>query len=349
MSKKILVTGGAGYIGSHTVVELSKNGYEVIIIDNFSNSNPIILNKLYKLCEMEGGKKPIFYDRDCRNSLTYFFDDILDIHKVDGIIHFAAHKSVGDSIKNPLEYYDNNINSLITVLDACRRYNITNFVFSSSCSLYGDVENLPVNEKTPISDPQSPYAYTKLVGERMVQDFCKVNEVNGISLRYFNPVGAHESGMIGESPISKPNNIIPVICDAVDGNELTVFGNDYNTRDGSCIRDYVHVSDIANAHVLSLEWMMNHHMRHSIPYGYYDVFNLGSESGVSVFELINTFERVNGVKVKYKLGIRRPGDVVQIYSDSTKAKQTLGWTPKYNIEDMVSSSWKWYKNNLINE
>ena len=155
--------------------------------------------------------------------------------------------------------------------------------------------------------------------------------------------------MIGESPISKPNNIIPVICDAVDGNELTVFGNDYNTRDGSCIRDYVHVSDIANAHVLSLEWMMNHHMRHSIPYGYYDVFNLGSESGVSVFELINTFERVNGVKVKYKLGIRRPGDVVQIYSDSTKAKQTLGWTPKYNIEDMVSSSWKWYKNNLINE
>ena len=338
--KTVLVTGGAGYIGSHTVIELSKNGYDVIIVDNFSNSNPIVLNRIHKLCVSEGGKSPIFYDRDCRNG----FDDILSNHKVDGVIHFAAYKAVGESVEKPLEYYDNNINSLLTVLDACKSFDIKNIVFSSSCSLYGDVESLPVNEETPISDPQSPYAYTKLVGERIVKDFCKVNDINGVSLRYFNPVGAHESGMIGEYPITKPNNIVPVICNSINGDELTVFGDDYETRDGSCIRDYVHVSDIAEAHVLALEWMMNYPNRHSIPHGCYDVFNLGSESGVSVLELIDAFEKSNGVKVKYKVGLRRPGDVVQIYSDSTKAKEVLGWTPKYKIEDMVSSAWKWYNN-----
>lgn len=340
MSKTVLVTGGAGYIGSHTVIELMKADYQVIIVDNFSNSNPIYLNKLFKLCNQLVGRTPIFYNRDCRSGLG----DILQDNKVDGIIHFAAHKAVGESVNNPLEYYDNNINSLISVLNDCKNYGINNIVFSSSCSLYGDVENLPVNEKTPIADPQSPYAYTKLVGERIIQDFCKVNDVNAVSLRYFNPVGAHESAMIGESHINKPNNIVPVIYNSVNGDELTVFGDNYETRDGSCIRDYVHVSDIANAHVLSLEWMMGYHMRHSIPSGYYDVFNLGSESGVTVLELINAFERVNGVKVNYKIGDRRPGDVVQIYSDSTKAKDVLGWKPKYKIDDMVSSAWKWYQN-----
>lgn len=337
---KILVTGGAGYIGSHTVVELMKKGYDVIIVDNFSNSNPVILNKLHKLCVSESGKFPIFYDRDCRDGLG----DILLNHEVDGIIHFAALKAVGESVEKPLEYYNNNINSLLTILNDCRKFKIRNFVFSSSCSLYGDVDELPVSETTKLSDPQSPYAYTKLVGERIIEDFCKVNEVNAVSLRYFNPVGAHESGMIGEFPINKPNNIVPVICDSINGDELTVFGDTYETRDGSCIRDYIHVSDIADAHVLALEWMMNYHMRHSIPYGYYDVFNLGSESGVTVLELINAFEKVNNVKVKYKIGLRRPGDVVQIYSDSTKAKEVLGWSPKYKIEDMVSSAWKWYNN-----
>lgn len=336
--KTILVTGGAGYIGTHTVVELSKSGYDVIIVDNFSNSNPIVLNKLNKLCLSEGGKSPIFYDRDCRNG----FDDILSNHKVDGIIHFAAHKSVGDSVDNPLEYYDNNINSLLTVLDACKSFGIRNIVFSSSCSLYGDVKSLPVSELTPISDPQSPYAYTKLVGERIIKDFCKVNEINGVSLRYFNPVGAHESGTIGEFPISNPNNIVPVICDSINGDPITIFGDNYETRDGSCIRDYVHVSDIARAHVLAFEWMddaiIGYNGRN------YDIFNLGYDSGVSVLELIDAFEKVNGVVVKYKIGDRRPGDVIQIYSDSSKAKRILKWEPKYKIEDMVSSAWKWYNN-----
>jgi UDP-glucose 4-epimerase len=335
MNKTILVTGGAGYIGSHTVVELMKANYDVIIVDNFSNSNPVYLNKLFKLCNELVGKSPMFYNRDCRSSLI----DILSAHKVDGIIHFAAHKSVGESVNKPLEYYDNNINSLLSILNDCKNFSIKNIVFSSSCSLYGDVENLPVNESTPISEPQSPYAYTKLVGERILSDFCKANpEFKVVALRYFNPVGGHESGLIGEYPISKPNNIIPVICNSVGGNDMMVFGNDYDTKDGSCIRDYIHVSDIANAHYLSVEYMMNKMSKN------FDIFNLGSESGVSVLELINEFERVNEVKVNYKIGDRRSGDVIKIYSDSTKAKNELGWVPKYKIEDMVASAWKWHQN-----
>jgi UDP-glucose 4-epimerase len=333
--KTILVTGGAGYIGSHTVIELMKANYDVIIVDNFSNSNPVYLNKLFKLCNELVGKSPMFYNRDCRSSLI----DILSTHKVDGVIHFAAHKAVGESVDKPLEYYDNNINSLMSILNDCKNFGIKNIVFSSSCSLYGDVEQLPVDELTPISDPQSPYAYTKLVGERILSDFCRVNpEIKAVALRYFNPVGAHESGLIGEYPISKPNNIIPVICNSVSGNEMTVFGNDYDTKDGSCIRDYIHVSDIANAHYLSVEYMMNKMSKN------FDIFNLGSESGVSVLELINEFERVNEVKVNYKIGDRRSGDVIKIYSDSTKAKNELGWITKYKIEDMVTSAWKWYNN-----
>lgn len=333
----ILVTGGAGYIGSHTVVELMKSDYEVIIVDNFSNSNPVYLNKLFKLCNQLVGKSPMFYNRDCRSSLI----DILGTHKVDGVIHFAAHKAVGESVYKPLEYYDNNINSLISILNDCKNFGINNIVFSSSCSLYGDVQELPVDEKTPISVPQSPYAYTKLVGERILSDFCKSNpEIKAVALRYFNPVGAHESGIIGEYSISKPNNIIPVICNSVGGEQLTVFGDDYDTKDGSCIRDYVHVSDIANAHYLSVEYMINKMQNN------FEVFNLGSESGVSVLELISEFEKVNGVKVNYKIGDRRPGDVIKIYSDSTKSKNELGWVTKHTIEDMVSSSWKWHQNKI---
>ncbi len=334
MSKTILVTGGAGYIGSHTVVELLKNeDYEVIILDNFCNSKKGIIGRISEISKRDF----TVFDNNCCDDLEHIFSN----SKIDGVIHFAALKSVGESVSSPLEYYDNNINSLLNILKYCKKYNVKNIVFSSSCSLYGDVENLPVNEKTPISDPQSPYAYTKLVGERIIKDFCRVNDINGVSLRYFNPVGAHESGLIGECSLSEPNNIVPVICNSIDGDELIVFGDDYQTRDGSCIRDYIHVLDISNAHLLALKWLMDDDTKRK-----YDVFNLGSESGVTVLELINAFESVNNVKVKYKIGNRRVGDVVQIYSNSTKAKQVLGWETKYNIEDMVSSAWKWYKNKI---
>lgn len=335
--KTILVTGGAGYIGSHTVVELLNNpDYDVIIVDNFSNSNPEIVNRLFEIT-----KRPIkIYHRDCREQI----DDILSIHKVDGIIHFAAYKSVGESVESPIQYYDNNINSLLNMLDTAKYFGIKNFVFSSSCSLYGNVlpGDLPVDEDTPLSDTESPYAYTKLIGEKILSDVYNSNpELNIVSLRYFNPVGAHSSGLIGESPINKPNNIIPVICDSlVNSEQVTVFGGDYTTRDGTCIRDYVHVTDIANAHVLAIDKMMSNEITGI------NTFNLGSESGVSVLELIKTFEEVNKVKINYKIGDRRPGDVVEIYSNSSKIKTKLGWKPKMTIDDMVSSAWKWHKNKI---
>ena len=339
--KTILITGGAGYIGSHTVVELLKNPeYDVIIIDNFSNSNPEIINRLYDLV-----KRPIkIYHRDCRDQM----DDILSEHKVDSIIHFAAYKAVGESVENPIQYYDNNINSLLNMLDTAKHFGIKNFVFSSSCALYGNLKELPATEKSPLSEPESPYGYTKLMGERILQDFSKANpDIKIIALRYFNPVGAHESGLIGESPINKPNNILPIICNSVDtGEEMMVFGGDYDTRDGSCIRDYVHVSDIANAHVLSVDQLFSDKSKS------YDVYNLGlgignrfEKQGLTVLEVIKSFEEVNGVKVNYKIGERRDGDIVEIYSNSTKARE-IGWIPKRTVEDMVSSAWRWYKNKI---
>jgi UDP-glucose 4-epimerase len=339
--KTILITGGAGYIGSHTVVELLKNPeYDVIIVDNFSNSNPEIINRLYDLV-----KRPIkIYHRDCRDQM----DDILSEHKVDGIIHFAAYKAVGESVESPIQYYDNNINSLLNMLDTAKYFGIKNFVFSSSCSLYGNLKELPATEESPLSEPESPYAYTKLMGEQILKDFSKVNpEFKIVSLRYFNPVGAHESGLIGESPINKPNNILPVICNSAEtGEEMMVFGGDYETRDGSCIRDYVHVSDIAEAHVKAFEYLIGDNSLS------YDVYNLGlgignrfESNGLSVLEVINAFERVNNVKVNYKIGDRRSGDVVEIYSNSTKARK-IGWKPVRTVDDMVSSAWKWHKNKI---
>ena len=339
--KTILITGGAGYIGSHTVVELLKNPeYDVIIVDNFSNSNPEIINRLYDLV-----KRPIkIYHRDCRDQM----DDILSEHKVDAIIHFAAYKAVGESVENPIQYYDNNINSLLNMLDTAKYFGIKNFVFSSSCSLYGNLKELPATEESSLSEPESPYAYTKLIGEQILKDFSKVNpDFKIVSLRYFNPVGAHESGLIGESPINKPNNILPVICNSAEtGEEMMVFGGDYETRDGSCIRDYVHVSDIAEAHVKAFEYLISDNSLS------YDVYNLGlgignrfESNGLSVLEVINAFERVNEVKVNYKIGDRRSGDVVEIYSNSTKARQ-IGWKPTRTVDDMVSSAWKWHKNKI---
>ena len=339
--KTILVTGGAGYIGSHTVVELLKNPeYDVIIVDNFSNSNPEIVNRLYEVTQ-----RPVkIYHRDCRDQM----DDILSEHKVDAIIHFAAYKAVGESVESPIQYYDNNINSLLNMLDTAKYFGIKNFVFSSSCSLYGNLKELPATEESPLSEPESPYAYTKLMGEQILKDFSKVNpDFKIVSLRYFNPVGAHESGLIGESPINKPNNILPVICNSAEtGEEMLVFGGDYDTRDGSCIRDYVHVSDIAEAHVKAFEYLISDKSLS------YDVYNLGlgignrfDKQGLSVLEVINAFEKVNNVKVNYKIGDRREGDVVEIYSNSTKARQ-IGWKPTRTVDDMVSSAWKWHKNKI---
>jgi UDP-glucose 4-epimerase len=275
-------------------------------------------------------------------------DDILSEHKVDSIIHFAAYKAVGESVESPIQYYDNNINSLLNMLDTAKHFGIKNFVFSSSCSLYGNLKELPATEDSPLSEPESPYAYTKLIGEQILKDFSKVNpEFKIVSLRYFNPVGAHESGLIGESPINKPNNILPVICNSAEtGEEMMVFGGDYDTRDGSCIRDYVHVSDIAEAHVKAFEYLIGDNSLS------YDVYNLGlgignrfETNGLTVLEVINAFERINGVKVNYKIGDRREGDIVEIYSNSTKARK-IGWKPTRTVDDMVSSAWKWHKNKI---
>lgn len=340
MNKKcILVTGGAGYIGSHTVVELMKDReIDVVIVDNFSNSNPAILERIFNLI----GREVKTYNRDCRENL----DDIIQSHNIDGIIHFAAYKSVGESLGDPIGYYDNNINSLLNILKSAEKFGINKIVFSSSCSLYGNLKDLPATEDSPLSDPESPYAYTKLIGERILQDFSKSNpSFKIISLRYFNPVGAHESGLIGESPLNKPNNILPVICNSAESlEEMLIFGADYPTRDGTCIRDYVHVSDIADAHVLAITYLTGDDSKN------YDVYNLGSlnhgsKKGISVLEIIKSFEEINQIKINYNVVGRRDGDIIEIYSDSSKAKE-IGWEPKRTVIDMVSSAWKWHKNKI---
>lgn len=327
----ILITGGAGYIGIHTVYEfLEKSQHNIIVIDNFSNSYDSSIN------ELKNKHKNLWvYNRDCRDDLS----DIFENHKLDSVIHFAASKSVPESIKLPVKYWDNNVNSLLSILKNCEKYDVKNIIFSSSCSLYGNVEKLPINENTPLSDTQSPYATTKLVGEKILEDFSKANKrFKIISLRYFNPVGCHYSGLIGENSKSDEHGIMSIICEsALNKTDLIIFGNDYDTPDGTCIRDYVHVSDIARAHRLALSYSIVN-MKES-----YDVFNLGSECGHSTLELIKAFEKQNSVKVNYKFGNKRSGDIVKIYSDSSKAKRLLDWESEYNIYDMVSSSWYWFK------
>lgn len=330
--KKILVTGGCGYIGSHTVVELLKKDYEVVVIDNFYNSKKSICSRITEITN----KNFFFYERDCRDSL----DDVFSQHKIDAVIHFAALKSVSESVDYPIDYYDNNINSLLNILSYCKQYEVNNIVFSSSCSLYGNLTKLPATEESEKSEPQSPYAYTKLVGERICQDFTVNSTQKIICLRYFNPVGADNSGLIGESPLNKPNNILPVICQSAEtGDEISIFGDDYNTPDGTCVRDYVHVSDIADAHVKSIEYLDRSSTK-------FDVYNLGYGNGVTVLELVKAFEKVNQIKLNYRFKERRPGDVEKIYSDSTKAMNKLGWKPLRNIEDMVESAWKWNQNKI---
>jgi UDP-glucose 4-epimerase len=335
MSKKnVLVTGGAGYIGSHTIIELlNHGGYEVISADNFSNSSP----QSYKQVEAISGKKFKTYQLDLCDEKA--FDKIFAENKIDGVIHFAAFKAVGESVEQPLKYYHNNIASLVNLLGLCLKHEVSNVIFSSSCSVYGNIEKLPVDENTPLPKAESPYAYTKQIGEVMIADVCKQHkEFKAISLRYFNPVGAHESGTLGEWPINKPNNLVPLITGTASGRypQLTVYGGDYPTRDGTNIRDYIHVSDIANAHVLALDHLIANKNKAN-----YDVFNLGSGNGVSVLEAIAAFEKVSGKKLNYKIGERRPGDVVAVYSNSAKVEKALNWKCKHSIDSMMKTAWDW--------
>lgn len=332
---QILITGGAGYIGSHTIIALIEAGFRNIIsADNYTNSS----EETYQRIEKITGAK--FSYRQCDLSDSSAVKSLFqEFPNITGTIHFAAHKSVPESVAIPEEYYRNNVNSLLNVLKYGSQRKLRHFIFSSSCSVYGNIQTLPVNENSPLEKPESPYAFSKVIGEIILQDFVQSRDgFNAISLRYFNPVGAHETGMIGELPNERPNNLVPVITQTAIGklNEFSVFGNDYPTRDGTCVRDYIHVSDIAEAHVAALELLFRNDNSK-----FYDVINLGSGQGVTVLEAIDAFIKTSGINPNYKIAARRPGDVVAIYSDSSKAKSVLNWIAKRSLEEMMRSAWKW--------
>ena len=335
---KILITGGAGYIGSHTIIEILQNtNWEVVSVDDYSTSS----EETYDRIEAVTGQQVNYHKVDLKN-YEALIEIIRSYTDIIGVIHFAAHKWVGDSVENPLKYYENNVGGLVNVLKAQVACQIPNFIFSSSCSVYGNITELPVTEDSELGKAESPYAYTKQLGERMIEDFIKSQATKkAISLRYFNPVGAHLTGLNGEVQ-PKPNNLLPYITQTAIGkiDGFTVYGSDYPTRDGSCIRDYIHVSDIAEAHVLALKKLIDDKETED-----YDVINLGSGNGVSVFEIISAFEKENGIQLNYTVGPRRDGDVESIYADSKKAKDKLGWEPKYTVKEMVTSAWKWEKKN----
>lgn len=328
---KILVTGGCGYIGSHTIVDLIENGYEVISVDNNSRSHPGILKGVEKIT----GKAVKNYKVDLCN-----FDDTHAIFQenedIEGIIHFAAYKAVGESVEQPLMYFENNLFSQINLLKCVQEFRIPYFVFSSSCTVYGEPENEVVTEESPTKNAESPYGYTKQCGEQMI--FRLQGDTRYILLRYFNPVGAHPTALIGEMPMGKPQNLVPAITQTAVGKlpKMVVHGADYPTRDGSCVRDYIHVSDIAHAHTLALQYLQKGKSRQRC-----EVFNLGTGNGVSVLEAIKTFEKVSGRNLNYEIGPRRPGDIVAIYANNDKAKKELGWNPKYSLDDMMATAWKW--------
>lgn len=335
MAKKIIVTGGTGYIGSHTVVELQNSGFEVIIIDDLSNSRQQIVKQIEKIT----GKKPAFYNINLcdHTKLRSFFNTH---NNIDGIIHFAAFKAVGESVRFPLIYYNNNILSLINLLDSMAVIRCNKIVFSSSCTVYGEPEKLPITENEPIKKATSPYSNTKQICEEIIHDVARNTNLKGSLLRYFNPIGANESALIGELPIGKPNNLVPFITQTAIGKQkqLEVFGDDYDTADGTCIRDYIHVVDLAKAHVAAMNRLLNEEADEKI-----ETFNLGTGNGYSVMEIIKTFEEVNNVKIPYTIAPRRPGDVPVIYADTTYANKTLKWKAEKGLKDMLSSAWKWEK------
>lgn len=329
----IAVTGGAGYIGSHTVVELLKAGNKVIIIDNLSRSDRTLL---VALKEITGTEVP-FYQVDCTNETD--LNKVFAENKIDAVIHFAAYKAVGESVAKPLDYYENNLFSLTTLLRVMQKRGVENLIFSSSCTVYGEPDSVPVTEQSPTKPANSPYGATKQMCERILEDVV-AQGINAVSLRYFNPIGAHPSGLIGELPLGTPNNLVPFITQSAAGvrGPLTIFGNDYNTPDNTCIRDYIHVSDLADAHVKSLEFIFEKENK-----GLH-VFNVGTGIGCSVLEVIQTFEQVNQVKINYEFGERRPGDVEKVYADPTLAFEKLKWRPKYTLGDALQHAWQWEMN-----
>ena len=331
---KILVTGGLGFIGSHTVVELQNKGFEVVIIDDLSNSSITVLDGITAIT----GKTPIFEKLDLKDKagVEAFFAKHKDIK---GVIHFAASKAVGESVKEPLLYYENNISTLVYILKELKKLPEASFIFSSSCTVYGQADELPITENAPVKQAESPYGNTKQIGEEIISDTCKVTpSLKAIALRYFNPVGAHESGKIGELPIGVPQNLVPFITQTGIGirEQLSVFGDDYPTPDGTCIRDYIHVVDLAKAHVVALQRLLNNKNKSN-----YETFNLGTGKGSSVLEVVKAFEKVSGKKLNYKIVGRREGDIISAYADTNKANNELGWKTQLTMEDAMRSAWKW--------
>ncbi len=334
MSKKILVLGGAGYIGSHTYVELLESGYDPAIVDDFSNAEHKVIERLKALTQRDVR----FYEGDCNDAA--FMEKVIgtegDVHAV---IHFAAFKAVGESVEKPLKYYENNIGSLLVLLNKMTAHQIPHLVFSSSCTVYGEPDKLPVTESTPRKPAESPYGNTKQICEDIIADCVRSKAaIKAIALRYFNPMGAHPSGLIGELPIGAPNNLVPFVTQVAAGvrEKLTVFGNDYPTPDGTCVRDYIHVVDLAKAHVKALE-----HLSHLNESNHYDIINIGTGEGNSVMEVIKTFEKVSGQPLNYVIGPKRDGDVETVYANADKAKQVIGWTSELTLEDGLRDAWRW--------
>lgn len=334
MKKKIAVTGGLGYIGSHTVVALQEAGFDVVIIDDLSNSELFVLDRITQIT----GVKPDFHQIDLKDSekVNKFFSQ----QKIDGLIHFAAYKAVGESVQKPLSYFRNNIIGLLNVLDAMKENNSDNFIFSSSCTVYGQADKMPIDESAPIKKAESPYAKTKQMGEEILEDFVSAFDKNVISLRYFNPVGAHPSTLIGELPKGVPNNLVPFVTQTAAGirQELSVFGDDYPTRDGTAIRDYIFVCDLADAHVKALIRLLEKKNTENL-----EVFNLGTGIGSTVLEVVQTFEKVNKLKLNYKIVDRRAGDITEAFADNTKAEKELGWKPETSLEESMRTAWEWQK------
>ena len=330
---KVLVTGGLGFIGSHTVVELQNEGFEVVIIDNLSNSSEDVLKGIVAIT----GKMPIFEKMDLRekSAVQNFFKKHSDIN---GVIHFAASKAVNESVENPLLYYENNINTLVYILQELQQKPEAHFIFSSSCTVYGEADVMPITEDAPIKAALSPYGNTKQIGEEIINEVCKVSGINSILLRYFNPMGAHPTAEIGELPIGVPQNLIPFITQTGIGlrQELSVYGDDYPTPDGTCIRDYIHVVDLAKAHVIALQRLINKKNLAKV-----EIFNLGTGTGSSVLEVINTFEKVSGQKLPYKIVGRREGDIISAYANTDKANEVLGWKAQSTLKQALTSAWKW--------